>query len=88
MKDENWTGLVDEELEMMFKDNVSNFMTAQKSLNKETDRFCKEATKLFAKLSSGYANVVQDQILMRRKIVRMNIYMIVLLALLLWSIWV
>lgn len=86
MKDENWTGLVDEELEMMFKDNVSNFMTAQKSLNKETDRFCKEATKLFAKLSSGYANVVQDQILMRRKIVRMNIYMIVLLALLLWSI--
>lgn len=88
MKDENWTGLVDEELEMMFKDNVSNFMTAQKSLNKETDRFCKEATKLFAKLSSGYANVVQDQILMRRKIVRMKIYMIVLLALLLWSIWV
>ena len=86
MKDENWTGLEDEELEMMFKDNVSNFMTAQKSLNKETDRFCKEATKLFAKLSSGYANVVQDQILMRRKIVRMNIYMIVLLALLLWSI--
>ena len=88
MKDENWTGLEDEELEMMFKDNVSNFMTAQKSLNKETDRFCKEATKLFAKLSSGYANVVQDQILMRRKIVRMKIYMIVLLALLLWSIWV
>lgn len=88
MKDENWTGLEDEELEMMFKDNVSNFMTAQKSLNKETDRFCKEATKLLAKLSSGYANVVQDQILTRRKIVRMNIYMIVLLALLLWSIWV
>lgn len=88
MKDENWTGLEDEELEMMFKDNVSNFMTAQKSLNKETDRFCKEATKLLAKLSSGYANVVQDQILTKRKIVRMNIYMIVLLALLLWSIWV
>lgn len=88
MKDENWTGLEDEELEMMFKDNVSNFMTAQKSLNKETDRFCKEATKLLAKLSSGYANVVQDQILTRRKIVRMNIYMIVLLVLLLWSIWV
>lgn len=85
---ENWTGLEDEELEMMFKDNVSNFMTAQKSLNKETDRFCKEATKLLAKLSSGYANVVQDQILTKRKIVRMNIYMIVLLALLLWSIWV
>lgn len=88
MKDENWTGLDDEELEMMFKDNISNFMTAQKSLNKETDRFCKEATKLLAKLSSGYASVVQDQILTRRKIVRMNIYMIVLLALLLWSIWV
>lgn len=88
MKDENFTGLEDEELEMMFKDNVSNFMTAQKGLNKETDRFCKEATKLLAKLSSGYANVVQDQILTKRKIVRMNIYMIVLLALLLWSIWV
>lgn len=88
MKDENWTGLEDEELEMMFKDNVSNFMTAQKSLNKETDRFCKEATKLFAKLSSGYANVVQDQISLKRKMFRLNIYMIILLFLLLWSIWV
>lgn len=88
MKDENWTGLEDEELEMMFKDNVSNFMTAQRKHNKEMDKFCKEATNLFATLSNEYANVVKDQISLRRKMFRLNVYMIILLFLLLWSLWV
>lgn len=88
MKDENWTGLEDEELEMMFQTNTTSFIAKQKKQNQETERFCKEATKLFAKLSSGYANVVQDQISLKRKMFRLNIYMIILLFLLLWSLWV
>lgn len=88
MKDENWTGLEDEELEMMFQTNTTSFIAKQKKQNQETERFCKEATKLFAKLSSGYANVVQDQISLKRKMFRLNVYMIILLLLLLWSLWV
>lgn len=88
MKDENYTGLNDDELEMLFQTNTTSFIAKQKKQNQETERFCKEATKLFAKLSSGYANVVQDQISLKRKMFRLNIYMIILLGLLLWSLWV
>lgn len=86
--EQSFTGLNDDELEMLFQTNTTNFIAEQKKQNKEMDKFCQEATKLFAKLSSGYANVVQDQISLKRKMFRLNIYMIILLGLLLWSIWV
>lgn len=87
MKDENYTGLNDDELEMLFQTNTTNFIAEQKKQNKETERFCKEATKIFAKLTNGYANVVKVQISLKRKMFRLNVYMIILLLLLLWSLW-
>ena len=80
--------LNDDELEMLFQTNTTNFIAKQKKQNKEMDKFCKEATNLFAKLSNGYANVMKDQILLRRKMFRLNVYIIILLFLLLWSLWV
>lgn len=87
MKDENYTGLNDDELEMLFQTNTTSFIAEQKKQNKEMDKFCQEATKIFAKLTNGYANVVKVQISLKRKMFRLNIYMIILLFLLLWSLW-
>lgn len=88
MKDENWTGLEDEELEMLFQTNTNNFIAKQRQFNKVNTEFSKKTTTLLKQLSDDYIQTREEIHKMNSKIDRLTVFLILTLCLLLWSIFV
>ena len=88
MKDENWTGLEDEELEMLFQTNTNNFIAKQRELNKANTEFSKKTTTLLKQLSDDYIQTREEIHKMNSKIDRLTVFLILTLCLLLWSVFI
>ena len=88
MKDENWTGLEDKELEMLFQTNTNNFIAKQRQFNKLNTEFSKKTTTLLKQLSDDYIQTREEIHKMNSKIDRLTLFLILTLCLLLWSIFV
>ena len=88
MKDENWTGLEDKELEMLFQTNTNNFIAKQRQFNKVNTEFSKKTTTLLKQLSDDYIQTREEIHKMNSKIDRLTVFLILTLCLLLWSIFV
>lgn len=88
MKDENWTGLEDEELEMLFQTNTNNFIAKQRQFNKVNTEFSKKTTTLLKQLSDDYIQTREEIHKMNSKIDRLTVFLILTLCLLLWSLFV
>lgn len=88
MKDENWTGLEDEELEMLFQTNTNNFIAKQRQFNKVNTEFSKKTTTLLKQLSDDYIQTREEIHKMNSKIDRLTVFLILTLCLLLWSIFI
>lgn len=88
MKDENWTGLEDEELEMLFQTNTNNFIAKQRQFNKANTEFSKKTTTLLKQLSDDYIQTREEIHKMNSKIDRLTVFLILTLCLLLWSLFV
>ena len=88
MKDENWTGLEDEELEMLFQTNTNNFIAKQRQFNKVNTEFSKKTTTLLKQLSDDYIQTREEIHKMNSKIDRLTVFLILTLCLLLWSVFV
>lgn len=88
MKDENWTGLEDKELEMLFQANTNNFIAKQNKLNKVNTEFSKKTTTLLKQLSDDYIQTREEIHKMNSKIDRLTVFLILTLCLLLWSLFV
>lgn len=88
MKDENWTGLEDEELEMLFQTNTNNFIEKQRQFNKVNTEFSKKTTTLLKQLSDDYIQTREEMHKMNSKIDRLTVFLILTLCLLLWSLFV
>ena len=88
MKDENWTGLEDEELEMLFQTNTNNFIAKQRQFNKVNTEFSKKTTTLLKQLSDDYIQTREEIHKMNSKINRLTVFLILTLCLLLWSLFV
>lgn len=86
MKDENWTGLEDEELEMMFRDNVTTFISKQRVLNKAQEEFDNKTTELCQTFAKEVVELKTQLFLTRKKLNRVLIYQIIFAGLLLWSV--
>ena len=68
MKDENWTGLEDKELEMLFQTNTNNFIAKQRQFNKVNTEFSKKTTTLLKQLSDDYIQTREEIHKMNSKI--------------------
>ena len=88
MKDENWTGLEDKELEMLFQTNTNNFIAKQRQFNKVNTEFSKKPTTLLKQLSDDYIQTREEIHKMNSKIDRLTVFLILTLCLLLWSLFV
>lgn len=88
MKDENWTGLEDKELEMLFQTNTNNFIAKQRKFNKVNTEFSKKTTTLLKQLSDDYIQTREEIHKMNSKIDRLTVFLILTLCLLLWSLFV
>ena len=88
MKDENWTGLEDKELEMLFQTNTNNFIAKQRQFNKVNTEFSKKTTTLLKQLSDDYIQTREEIHKMNSKIDRLTVFLILTLCLLLWSIFI
>lgn len=88
MKDENWTGLEDKELEMLFQTNTNNFIAKQTQFNKVNTEFSKKTTTLLKQLSDDYIQTREEIHKMNSKIDRLTVFLILTLCLLLWSLFV
>jgi hypothetical protein len=88
MKDENWTGLEDKELEMLFQTNTNNFIAKQRQFNKVNTEFSKKTTTLLKQLSDDYIQTREEIHKMNSKIDRLTVFLILTLCLLLWSLFV
>lgn len=88
MKDENWTGLEDKELEMLFQTNTNNFIAKQRQFNKVNTEFSKKTTTLLKQLSDDYIQTREKIHKMNSKIDRLTVFLILTLCLLLWSLFV
>jgi hypothetical protein len=88
MKDENWTGLEDEELEMLFQTNTNNFIAKQRQFNKVNTEFSKKTTTLLKQLSDDYIQTREEIHKMNSKIDRLTVFLILTLCLLLWSVFI
>ena len=88
MKDENWTGLEDKELEMLFQTNTNNFIAKQRQFNKVNTEFSKKTTTLLKQLSDDYIQTREEIHKMNSKIDRLTVFLILTLCLLLWSVFV
>lgn len=88
MKDENWTGLEDKELEMLFQTNTNNFIAKQRQFNKANTEFSKKTTTLLKQLSDDYIQTREEIHKMNSKIDRLTVFLILTLCLLLWSLFV
>lgn len=88
MKDENWTGLEDEELEMLFQTNTNNFIAKQRQFNKVNTEFSKKTTTLLKQLSDDYIQTREEIHKMNSKIDRLTVFLILTLCLLLWSLFI
>ena len=86
MKDENWTGLEDEE--MLFQTNTNNFIAKQRQFNKVNTEFSKKTTTLLKQLSDDYIQTREEIHKMNSKIDRLTVFLILTLCLLLWSLFV
>lgn len=88
MKDENWTGLEDEELEILFQTNTNNFIAKQRQFNKVNTEFSKKTTTLLKQLSDDYIQTREEIHKMNSKIDRLTVFLILTLCLLLWSVFI
>lgn len=88
MKDENWTGLEDKELEMLFQTNTNNFIAKQRQFNKVNTEFSKKTTTLLKQLSDDYIQTREEIHKMNSKIDRLTVFLILTLCLLLWSVFI
>lgn len=88
MKDENWTGLEDKELEMLFQTNTNNFIAKQRQFNKANTEFSKKTTALLKQLSDDYIQTREEIHKMNSKIDRLTVFLILTLCLLLWSVFI
>lgn len=88
MKDENWTGLEDKELEMLFQTNTNNFIAKQREFNKVNTEFSKKTTTLLKQLSDDYIQTREEIHKMNSKIDRLTVFLILTLCLLLWSVFI
>ena len=88
MKDENWTGLEDKELEMLFQTNTNNFIAKQRQFNKVNTELSKKTTTLLKQLSDDYIQTREEIHKMNSKIDRLTVFLILTLCLLLWSLFV
>lgn len=88
MKDENWTGLEDKELEMLFQTNTNNFIAKQRQFNKVNTEFSKKTTTLLKQLSDDYIQTREEIHKMNSKIDRLTVFLILTLCLLLWSLFI
>ena len=88
MKDENWTGLEDKELEMLFQTNTNNFIAKQRQFNKVNTEFSKKTTTLLKQLSDDYIQTREEIHKMNSKIDCLTVFLILTLCLLLWSVFI
>lgn len=88
MKDENWTGLEDKELEMLFQTNTNYFIAKQRQFNKVNTEFSKKTTTLLKQLSDDYIQTREEIHKMNSKIDRLTVFLILTLCLLLWSVFI
>lgn len=88
MKDENWTGLEDKELEMLFQTNTNNFIAKQRQFNKVNTEFSKKTTTLLKQLSDDYIQTREEIHKTNSKIDRLTVFLILTLCLLLWSVFI
>lgn len=75
-----------QEEEMLFRDNVTTFISKQRVLNKAQEEFDNKTTELCQTLAKEVVELRTQLFLTRKKLNRVLIYQIIFAGLLLWSV--
>lgn len=78
----------DKELQMLFQNNMNNFVLEQKKENKSMLEFAKQTEELCKVMTNQLISLNQKYMELKRTTIRLYLFLIITLCLLLWSLFV